>query len=453
VRVIVRIRRRARTRAAASAFQTSLRPFRPWRGLIASLAGHALIFAAAPEVCEFARLYLADEPVYLERYTVQPLRLSMPDVLYYEPPERAAARSTAGPAAVRKVELPRLKTSPKTTAVILQPRARATTDLVRAAVLPQLAYWSAIRPRVSSTPERLIRPGGDEAASAPQLQLEAPPALDVSNRETHLDEINLASVAAPARPTPVQPSATVPVRAPGQSGAPEQKPDIPAPQDGDPANLIIFSARKAALDSLLTVPPIIQSAVVASEGGGMAGATGPARESGEAAPQGAQAPPRTIRRRYAGNGLFDVVVMQSSPADAFPEAAGILTGKPVSMVYLELGTPKEWILQYCLPVSGERPRQDTRVVSVEASPALRAPYPLWTVLSEAELLPKAAYALIHGFLSGQGRLEELAPVGEDEVASIRQLIPLLEKWEFSPARRDNQPVSVEILLAIPPTGR
>ena len=53
-----------------------------------------------------------------------------------------------------------------------------------------------------------------------------------------------------------------------------------------------------------------------------------------------------LRVLHPNNGVFDVVVVQSSGAEAFPEASAALSGRPIYTVYLQVGAPKEWIMQY-----------------------------------------------------------------------------------------------------------
>ncbi len=149
------------------------------------------------------------------------------------------------------------------------------------------------------------------------------------------------------------------------------------------------------------------------------------------------------------NAVFDVVVIGSSPVDGMPESAGVLTGKPVYTVYLQVGTPKEWMLQYCVPHQAEEPRISGAVVTVGNPSPVYAPFPRVTVLPPRALLPADRRVSIHGFIDDKGHFQDLRVLGKDKAEFEGNLIPFLERWIFRPAVRDGVPVLVEILLIVP----
>jgi hypothetical protein len=61
----------------------------------------------------------------------------------------------------------------------------------------------------------------------------------------------------------------------------------------------------------------------------------------------------------------------------------------------------------------------------------------------------AVRQLVHGFLTVEGRFRDLSLVNQPPQAAP-VLLATLSKWSFRPATRDNVPVEVEALLAIPP---
>jgi hypothetical protein len=149
-------------------------------------------------------------------------------------------------------------------------------------------------------------------------------------------------------------------------------------------------------------------------------------------------------------GRFDVVVVQTSPADVLPEGRGVLSGRPVYSVYLRVGSAKEWILQYCLPKPGEEGPGRQEMVVVQGSPTpIGAPYPLKTARPEVAV-ENTRYILIHGYVDESGVFKDLRPVGVRSKQHAAEILAALKRWQFRPATKDGQPVLVEILLAIPP---
>jgi hypothetical protein len=157
-----------------------------------------------------------------------------------------------------------------------------------------------------------------------------------------------------------------------------------------------------------------------------------------------------IRTIHPNNAVFDIVV-QSSSSGALPDTTGLLSGKPVYTVYLQVGTQKDWVLQYCRPAAAQRALQTAgNVVQLGSPPPIKAPYPLVTVVPPFPLQPVADYLLVHGFLERGGRFKALRLIRESSRELRERLFPFLEQWEFRPGTRDGLPVLLEILLMIPP---
>jgi len=166
-------------------------------------------------------------------------------------------------------------------------------------------------------------------------------------------------------------------------------------------------------------------------------------------PAAAPMPAPAARRGPVKPGVFDVVVVQSAEVETQFRSFGILKGKPIYTVYLQLNTPKAWILQYCLPPPAGGASALSGVVRLHDPQPVTPPYPLATVLSEVELQPKSSYTLIHGFLTADGRFRNMTLMGKVD-PQLTRLLQLLEKWEFRPSMQVERPVEVEVLLAIPP---
>jgi hypothetical protein len=155
-------------------------------------------------------------------------------------------------------------------------------------------------------------------------------------------------------------------------------------------------------------------------------------------------PPNTILITRPKDGRYNVVVLGSTNLDAYPEAAGLLSGKLVYTVYIRAGGRKEWILQYCLPKSVEQ----TIKLRGSAVP-VEAPYPFVIYRPNLTLLNDFDYLIVHGFINPAGRFEHLLPLGDIDSAGKELLIGALEHWEFRPASRDGVPSAVEVALIIP----
>jgi hypothetical protein len=141
-------------------------------------------------------------------------------------------------------------------------------------------------------------------------------------------------------------------------------------------------------------------------------------------------------------GRHPAVVLGAAPTERYPESAGILTGKIIYTVYLQVGLSKNWIMQYCLSGETERARKVKGSIG-----ALDAPWPFTIVRPVPDRL-KGDYTLVRGIVDEKGRFEQLALVIPDEGAK-KELLELLGQWEFRPASSDGRPSTVEILLIIP----
>jgi hypothetical protein len=150
------------------------------------------------------------------------------------------------------------------------------------------------------------------------------------------------------------------------------------------------------------------------------------------------------------NAVFDIVV-QSSSSGIVPEAAGLLSNKPVYTVYIHIDQQRDWILQYCSPADVKQiSRGGPNVVQLGNPAPVKAPFPLMTVTPPITSKPREEYLMVHGFLEPTGRFKELKLVRESSPRFKDLILPFLEQWEFRPGTRDGVPVRLEILLVIPP---
>jgi len=351
--------------------------------------------------------------------------------------------------------------------------------------LPDLVFWDA---DPAKPPEHPIEPGNLTAKLDPP-KLNSTPRLETPNRELLTSDFRVASApAANASSLPLPPAAnTMPVRILD----PTQNPTGPAsidPFTGDPVHVMALSPDPAPLTNALKAlfvpagnqlarlpgsPPLFgfpgsgdgsgDGALGASSGGepGGGGADSPnapelihslsgsGRIFGLLSPPGLNGTP--LRILHPAGGVFDVVVVQTSTSDAFSEGAEALSGRPIYTVYLQVGAPKEWILQYCLPnMAG--PVQTGSIVNLGNPEPIAAPYPTVTVRPPEDWQHGADYLLVHGFLDEGGRLRDMKILASQnpQAPTTDAVLQYLPYWEFRPAVVDGHPVKVEVILAVPP---
>jgi hypothetical protein len=153
------------------------------------------------------------------------------------------------------------------------------------------------------------------------------------------------------------------------------------------------------------------------------------------------------------NGDFDVVVVQSSGTDMIADSARLLTGRPVYTVYVDVGSAKEWLFQYCVPGEWEGAQTSANVVRLPNPAPVQAPYPVLMYRPAFTLDAGARVALVHGFVEASGRISQ--PVILRGIAPARHapVLDALSRWEFRPAKRDGVSIRVEFLMAMFPDGR
>ncbi|HET8550032.1 MAG TPA: hypothetical protein VFL57_18610 [Bryobacteraceae bacterium] len=150
-------------------------------------------------------------------------------------------------------------------------------------------------------------------------------------------------------------------------------------------------------------------------------------------------------------GKFDAIVVQSVPLEIFDDSASLLTGRPVYTVYLAMGTPKDWILQYCVPrdsVASLSPSGN--IVRISTPAPLTAPWPTFMVRPPVAVRPGEKYMVVHGLLNDTGKFERVKVVRAGAEDTDARLVLALRSWEFRPAMKDGRPIAVEFLLAVPP---
>jgi hypothetical protein len=127
-----------------------------------------------------------------------------------------------------------------------------------------------------------------------------------------------------------------------------------------------------------------------------------------------------------------------------------LTGSPVYTVYLSVGDEKDWVLEFCLPPA-QQSRNNPYEVFVEDPTPLTAPYPVTTSVPKAIVGELRAMPIVfHGFLTSAGTFRDMKVTQGTGIAG--KVASLLGEWIFRPARRNREPVDVEVLLVLPPVN-
>ena len=164
------------------------------------------------------------------------------------------------------------------------------------------------------------------------------------------------------------------------------------------------------------------------------------QSQGAAAGSGSGNQLSSVRISLPRDGQFGVVVFGSSIQEQFPETAELWSGRLASTVYLHVGLPKNWILQYALP----------RIEEAAGGGHLDAPWPFEIVRPNIDPGDYDADALIlHGFVTKDGHFEKLQVVFPPQFLQTVMVLSVLNQWQFRPAKLNGETAGVEVLLVIP----
>jgi len=148
-----------------------------------------------------------------------------------------------------------------------------------------------------------------------------------------------------------------------------------------------------------------------------------------------------VRITLPKDGQYRVVVVGSSAMEERPEIAEIWGRRLAYSVYLQVGLSKNWILQYSLP-------RDEEAVAGGNAGHLEAPWPYEIVRSNLAN-PQEEAIMVHGFVTTEGHLDQLAIVFPPQLAQASILLSALKQWQFRPAFQNGRQARVEVLLIIP----
>jgi hypothetical protein len=388
----------------------------------------------------------------------------------------------------RKFELPNLPVCDTAAQTLLQAEAPPNLPPAVDKRLPDLLFWDS---DPAKPPKHPIQPGNLTARLEPP-KLNSTPRLEPPNQELITSDFRMASrPAAPVSSLPLPPAAnTMPVRILDSTQNPTGPTSID-PFTGDPVHVMALSPDPAPLTDALKAlfipagnqlarlpgsPPLFGFSGLGDGSGDAGGGVGASFSGGEPArgpgdmpnsPElvhslagdgrifGLLSPPglngTPLRVLHPAGGVFDVVVVQTSNSEAFSAGADALSGRPIYTVYLQVGAPKEWIMEYCLPnMAGAV--QTGGIVNLGNPEPVTAPYPTVTVRPPEDWRHGSDYLLVHGFLDENGRLRDMKILASQnpQEALTDAVLQYLPYWEFRPAVVDGHPVKVEVILAVPP---
>jgi hypothetical protein len=180
-------------------------------------------------------------------------------------------------------------------------------------------------------------------------------------------------------------------------------------------------------------------------GSGLATGLGPGAgaRAGPESGAGSSNEPALTRIDVPHDGHFGVVVVGSSMAEEYPETVGLWGGRMAYTVYLHVGLPKSWILQYGVPRGAE-----ASAAGNVARPDAPWPY----TMERFQLAPGDSDAdaiMVHGFVNVAGRFEKLSVVFPPQFPQEKFVTDALAQWQFRPATLNGKIAAVEVLLIIP----
>ncbi len=347
---------------------------------------------------------------------------------------------------------------------LLQPDLPKPLTLLHELPVPRVMIWTP-----SKTPVKTIV----APTPAPPTMANVHPSLDAPNSEINLADVDIAAAPVPAPKLALMPSSTSPVAVQGTSVA--QLPPATVTQSAaTPTPAAILSASDLQMkDGSVTLPPINETASDSDPGelrpgaphASAAGSAQSAAGQGTAkavkpAPQGnpggaaaglaqggstgaEQGDPNAAHITLPRNGQFSAVIVGDALQEQFPELADVWSGRMAYTVYLHVGLPRSWILQYSLPRSAD-------AAAAGAVARLDAPWPYSIVRPNLAAASVDADALmVHGFVDQSGHFQSLSLVFPQAFPQAQFLLKSLQQWQFRPASQNGRFAEVEVLLIIP----
>ncbi len=345
--------------------------------------------------------------------------------------------------------------------ILLQPKLHIHQELADTIPVPMVIMWM---PELNQT--KIIVPAKPDAPTT----ADAPPSLVEPNEELDTTAVSLS--AAQAQPTvPTPPSGTTSPLAQKGHDLVKLPPTTETDSTDQPTPTAVLSVSDVRMpNGVAVLPPVNetrsgvgtdgagarpangQGFVVVQPGGGSNGTGGGGTGtgsgvsvvgsgSGTAAQEAATESVDHIQ--LPQNGHFGVVVVGASPTAQDHEAPELWNDRMAYTVYLHVGLPQTWILQYG-QLQAEQGNGTGAVSHLDAP----WPYDIFRPNFIAADL-NADALMVHGILSASGKLESLAVAFPADFPHASFVVNALSRWQFRPASQNGKPIAVEILLIIP----
>ena len=149
------------------------------------------------------------------------------------------------------------------------------------------------------------------------------------------------------------------------------------------------------------------------------------------------------------------IILISNFQTTLVEARGTLTGSPIYTVYLDVPeAPRKWIMQFCLPNSGSR-RLDISNGVIRIRPRKKVSPPFAMHMQPLESMASSSAGgrpvrvIIYAVVDEEGILKNFRVVHGSDPETDNVILANLRSWEFLPAFRGDEPVTVEALFGVP----
>jgi hypothetical protein len=303
--------------------------------------------------------------------------------------------------------------------------------------VPTVVLWSEKNPDV-----RLVAPAPEPPPMAPVL-----PSVLLPNKEKMLADIPIPASAMPTPTLPLVAGTTSPVVVQGPKPTPAA-PLTTAQGSGQPTSGFVLSLSDQKMtNGSVMLPPVNQSASLNAPGGIRSGPSTANGASGQSASDpngtGMGNRPSSTHISHPLEGKFGSVVVGSSLEAMYPEMAHMMNGRMVYTVYLHVGLPKSWPMQFSLTLADD-------AAAAGKSTHIDAPWPFSIV--RPNIAPGAIRAdalMVHGYVNQSGRFEGLKVVFPPQFPQVEFVLNSLAQWQFRPATQNGKNVRVEVLLIIP----
>jgi hypothetical protein len=375
-----------------------------------------------------------------------------------------APRNVEAPAPVLRVALQ----APRGKQTLIQPDIPKPVALNVEIPVPTVVIWSGKPAKVKTiTPPPPAKP----------MVTEFKPSVLTPNNEPNLAEVPIPVNALAVHTLPILAGTTAPVVVSG----PKPTPPVPlttakGAAQATPTAVVSLSEHQMAKGPV-NLPPVNSSAINPTQG--VLAAAKPQEETGHGRPTdqasdksrenasnktaarpaaasgansgGAQAAqgekgmglesyPHAAHIVRQRDGHYGSVVVGSALQDKYPEMTDLLGGKMSYSVFVNVGLPKSWPLEYSLAHS-ENASGNAQVSAPFAFNIVRPNIAPGSIDADA--------LMVHGYINLEGRFEGLSIAFPPQFAQAKFVLSMLNQWQFTPATQNGQNVKVEILLIIP----